>query len=127
MRFQELFSKSIHNISESIFIEISNEDKNVLVGCIYRHHSEISEFIEQYFEDALIKVSKEKNKICTLLGDYNVDLLQVGTHSDTCDFYDLLSANGFKPLIMQPTRVTSKTATLIDNIFVNDIETRSTG
>ncbi len=91
MRFQELFSKSIHNISESIFIEISNEDKNVLVGCIYRHHSEISEFIEQYFEDALIKVSKEKNKICTLLGDYNVDLLQVGTHSDTCDFYDLLS------------------------------------
>ena len=28
---------------------------------------------------------------------------------------------------MQPTRVTSVTATLIDNIFVNDIETRSSG
>ena len=28
---------------------------------------------------------------------------------------------------MQPTRVTSATATLIDNIFVNDIETRSRG
>ena len=28
---------------------------------------------------------------------------------------------------MQPTRVTSETATLIDNIFVNDIQTRSSG
>ena len=28
---------------------------------------------------------------------------------------------------MQPTRVTSEGATLIDNIFVNNIETRSTG
>ena len=53
-------SKSIHNISEPIFIEITNEDKNALVGCIYRHHFEISEFIEQYFDDALNQISKEK-------------------------------------------------------------------
>ena len=83
--------------------------------------------MEQYFEESLLRISKEKNKICTLLGDYNVELSQVGSHSDTWDLYDLLSANGFKPLIMQSTRVTSKPAILIDNIFVNDIETRPTG
>ena len=30
-------------------------------------------------------------------------------------------------MILQPTRVTSKTATLIDNIFINDISCQSTG
>jgi hypothetical protein len=61
------------------------------------------------------------------MGDFNADLLKIDTHSDTCDFYELMSSFGFKPLIMQPTRVTSTTATVIDNIFVNDIEARSIG
>ena len=70
--------------------------------------------------------------ICTLLGDLNVDLLQVDTDIECCDYYDdLLASPGFKPLIMQPTRVMTRSngtsATLIDNIFVNDIETRSVG
>lgn len=59
------------------------------------------------------------------MGDFNVDLLKIDTHSETCDFYELMSTFGFKPLIMQPSRVTSTTATVIDNIFVNDIETKS--
>ena len=53
------------------------------------------------------------------------------TCSESCDYYDLLAYHGFKPLIMQPTRIITKpngtSATLIDNIFVNDIETRSVG
>ena len=61
------------------------------------------------------------------MGDFNADLLKIDTHSDTCDFYELMSSFGFKPLIMQPTRVTSTSATVIDNIFVNDIEARSMG
>ena len=61
------------------------------------------------------------------MGDLNADLLKIDTHSDTCEFYELMSSFGFKPLIMQPTRVTSRSATIIDNIFVNDIEARSIG
>ena len=38
-----------------------------------------------------------------------------------------MSANGFRPLIFQPTRVSATSATLIDNIFINDIETYSNG
>ena len=65
------------------------------------------------------------------MGDYNIDLLKVESDNDTCDFYDLLSSNGFRPLILQPTRMTVRdgklSATLIDNIFVNDLDTRSIG
>ena len=69
------YSKSIQDVSESIFIEIQNKTKkNILVGCIYRHHSAISEFISAFLEQTLIKIDKEKDKVCTILGDLNVDL-----------------------------------------------------
>ena len=122
-------SNSICEVTESLFIELTDKSgNNLLVGCIYRHPSSaINTFIENFLEELLTNISKEKNKKCTILGDFNADLLKIGDHSETCDFYDILSSFGYKPLIMQPTRVTSKTATLIDNIFVNDIETRSSG
>ena len=65
--------------------------------------------------------------MCALLGDFNVDISKYGTHSDTELFYDLISANSFRPLILQPTRVTSNSATLIDNIFINNLECVSNG
>ena len=74
----------------------------------------------------MTKIGKERKK-SLLLGDFNVDLLKFDTHSGTRDYYDILSANGFRPLIYQPTRVSGSSATLIDNIFINDIETFSNG
>ena len=125
-------SKSINNVSESIFIEIiRNSHKNIVVGCIYRHHSPIPDFLEHYFNNTLQILQKEKNKVSVLMGDYNIDLLKVDSDSETCDFYDLLSSNGFRPLILQPTRMTVRngklSATLIDNIFINALETNSIG
>ena len=43
------------------------------------------------------------------------------------DFYDERSTHSFRPLILQPSRVTTKTRTLIDNIYVNDLSSFSTG
>ena len=50
------------------------------------------------------------------MGDFNVDLLNYTTETNTGDFYDLLCSHSFRPLILQPTSVTSRTKTLIDNI-----------
>ena len=36
------------------------------------------------------------------------------------EFYNLVTANGFLPLILQPTRITDSTMTLIDNIYTNN-------
>ena len=121
-------SKSLRGISESIFVELSGPNgKKLLVGCLYRHPTpKVSKFIELFLNEILAKIGKEKKKTL-LLGDFNVDLLKFDSHSGTREYYDLLSANGFRPLIYQPSRVSARSATLIDNIFINDIETFSNG
>ena len=42
-------------------------------------------------------------------------------------FYNEVSSFSFRHLILQPTRVSSKSMTLIDNIFINDIACSSNG
>ena len=90
---KEDLSKSISNVSESIFIELKrNGKKNLLVGCIYRHHTPTLTFVNEYFEKALNIVSKQSNKICALMGDFNVDLIKYTSEANTGDFYDLMFA-----------------------------------
>ena len=125
-------SKSIENIAESVFLEFQSPNKkNVLIGCIYRHPNSISEFVRNFFENLLVQISQEKNKKCAILGDLNINLLDIENDEKSFDFYTTLTAFGFRPLILQPTRVQttsrSTSATLIDNIFVNDIENTCTG
>ena len=53
------------------------------------------------------------------MGDYNINLINYENHTLTSDFVDLLHSHSFISLINRPTRITSTTATLIDNIFTN--------
>ena len=60
--------------------------------------------------------------------DFNADLLKIDSHEDSNYFYNVLTSQSFRPLILQPTRVTATApATLIDNIFINDMAVSSTG
>ena len=121
-------SKSEHSIAESFFIELTlDNNKKILAGCIYRHHTPVKDFIDNFFMDILNKIHLERNKSCVIMGDFNIDLLQIDNDNDSCNFFDILSAQGFRPLILQPSRVTSHSATLIDNIFTNDMAIRSKG
>ena len=120
---------SMNGIAESLFVEIKSEKcKNVIVGCIYRHHCKFEKFMKNFFEN-LIKSACDKanNKNIILMVDFNFDLLKTDSDQNVSTFYDFLSTFGFCPLILQPTRVTATSATLIDNIFVNNIETESIG
>ena len=104
---------------ESTFVEIINpKDKNTIIGCIYKHHT-ISqhEFID-LLGPLLKKLSKEK-KTCYLTGDFNMNLLSIEKDSDINKYFDLLTNNKFMPLITIPTRITTQSKTLIDNIFFN--------
>ena len=65
--------------------------------------------------------------MCALLGYFNINLLDYAKHSAISNFYDLLSASGFRPLILQPSRVRNNSATLIDNIFINELSCLSNG
>merc|ERR1711895_45466 len=57
-----------------------------------------------------------------ILGDFNADLIKVGTHAPTSEFLGGLTSRGFYPLVSLPTRITDATATLIDNIFTNNVD-----
>ena len=53
------------------------------------------------------------------MGDFNLDLFHYDSHHFTQEFLDSLFSHMLIPLITKPTRVTSHSATLIDNIFTN--------
>ena len=50
-----------------------------------------------------------------------MNLLNYNDHQPTNDFLDSLTSNSFIPYILHPTRITSHSKTLIDNIFSNFI------
>ena len=110
---------------ESVFSEISKDqlqvNKNILIGVIYRPPATDVRSFNIQLDVYLDKIRKE-NKICYLLGDFNINLLNHDTHNLTGEFYDLMTSNSFLPLITRPTRVTATSATLIDIIFTNCLE-----
>ena len=121
-------TRSEHLVAESIFLDISlPNNKKILVGCVYRHHTSIKGFVDDFLVNILTKIHLENNKSCFIMGDFNVDLLNIDNDNDSGNFFDILSSHGFRPLILQPSRITSHSATLIDNIFTNDITLRSKG
>ena len=63
---------------------------------------------------------KLKKNPAYLLGDYNINLLNTDKHAASQDFVDIMFSHSFFPTITKPTRVTDKSATLIDNIFYNN-------
>ena len=85
---------------------------------IYRPpDTDIREFNDNILQ-CLDQIKAEK-KAAYLLGDYNINLLNVDTHTASQDFVDIMFSHSFFPAITKPTRVTEKSATLIDNIFHN--------
>ena len=93
-------------------------EKNILLGTIYRPADQnVQDFVGSV--DQLITKLSGENKNCYLIGDINLNLFSHNFHSTTGEFLDVMFS--FVPLITRPTRLTSHTATLIDNIFTNNI------
>ena len=111
-----------NNIMEALFIEIPmgkiGNKCNIIVGVIYRAPDTNMTSFNELLAETLLKIKSEK-KDSYLLGDYNVNLLSLDKHGPTQDFADLMYSNSLFPSITKPTRVTNRSATLIDNIFCN--------
>ena len=110
---------------ETIFIEIDSTvfgtQSNVVVAVIYRMPDSSVDVFNERICDIMNVITKE-TKICYLVGDLNIDLLKHEEHRPTSDFVDILYANNMFPLILKPTRVTDKSATLIDHIMTNNFD-----
>ena len=107
---------------ETLWVEINNHKaKNFLCCCLYRHpSSDLSSFIN-YLTSTLQKVQKE-NKVLFIMGDFNINLFNYDSHTETNDFLNLMISHYLLPHILHPTRVTNHSATIIDNIFSNNCE-----
>ena len=111
------FTNVIDDIMECVTVEIINKNgRNIIVCCIYRSPGTNIELFNDYIEGKLKQV---KNKPLYLCGDLNIDLLKTENHVLTKNFLDILYTFGLFPTINKPTRITSVSATIIDNIFTN--------
>ena len=105
---------------ETLFVEISIKDKSFLVGQIYRRPgSNFDNFLTK-MNDLLEQISSE-NKICYLIGDFNIDISKNLYVNHVTRFVSLLTSENMFSSITKPTRVTSHSATIIDHIWSNNV------
>lgn len=105
---------------ESAFAEVKFGTKSAIVGVIYRPPDTcLSDFNNKY-NNLLEKLNTEKSKHY-IAGDFNINLLNYGSHNDTAAFINNASSYFQFPVITRPTRFCSTNSSLIDNIFVNNI------
>ena len=117
----ELYTNS--RIWEGQFIEIECLELNrtLILGNIYRPPRDINENYETFIEEltpTLDKLNKRKTEV-VIAGDYNIDLLKINEKAILSEYFDMLTTNNFIPKITLPTRISSRSATLIDNFLCN--------
>ena len=85
---------------------------------MYRHPNSSLEKFTKFVYSCLDKIRND-NKLCVILGDFNINLLNFQSHDATENFINTMGSYCYSPQILQPTRITHHSATLIDNIFFN--------
>src|SRR6218665_4089966 len=103
----------------SLFVTIPQQKgRHLIFGVIYRPAGQPLEQFNQEMAILVPMLAKRKSRVI-LAGDFNVDLLKLDANEQTHDFLNILSSSYLAPAINAPTRVTERTATLIDNFFTN--------
>ena len=107
------------DLFESVWVEIVNRNSKIallMLLCLSTSNTDPTGFNEHFEHIILSNISTEKKQIF-ILGDFNFDLLKYHSGSETQDVLHSFMSNGLLPTIHQPTRVTTRTATIIDNIY----------
>lgn len=124
---REDLAKSVYKskLLESTFAEIECRKKaNIIVGCLYKHPiMSIVDFNMNFLNKILEKISKEGKRL-VLLGDFNINLLSYKVNNEVKNFVDILESYQIAPTINLPTRITSQSSTLIDNILVSQFTSK---
>lgn len=116
----ESMTTAIEDICECVTIEIDMEkNKNIIVSCVYRNPSSSIDTFQKFMEETFAKTDQ---KIAYICGDYNIDLLNPHKYTGIDEFIEVMYSMSLFPIITQPSRITSHSATIIDNIFTNNIE-----
>ena len=92
----------------------------VFLSAVYRPPNKSLHLFVDEFSKCLENFSHLSLSFCKIIaGDFNVNLLQIDTNDLVSSFIDNIHCECFFPSIHWPTRITSKSATFIDNIFLH--------
>ena len=53
----------------------------------------------------------QSNEFAFIMVDFNVNLLNYISDTQTCDFFNIFFSNNFMPCILHPTRISDQTST----------------
>ena len=97
-----------------------------MISCAYCQPNSDPETFNDYIQNILANPTITNNNVF-ILGDFNLNLLNYGSHASTTNFVSLFLSQHFLPFVVNPTRVSDHSSTIIDNIFSNicNLETKS--
>ena len=72
-------------------------DKNMIIGVVYRPPGGDLSLFNALFTDILQTIQTE-NKLCYIMGDYNVNLMNYESHDLTANFVDTIYSYSYVPL-----------------------------
>ena len=88
----------------------------MIITCCYRPLSGAIRGLENVFKKA-----NTENKLCFVAGDFNLNCLDYNNNLEIRTFYNRIFVHSCIPMIRKPTRIRSKTVSLIGSIFTNFI------
>ena len=99
-------------------------NRNIIIGVVYRPpDKDIHVFTTVLY--AILKTIQKENCLCYMMGDFNMNLLDVDKHVPSSEFLVCMYTMSYIPIISKPTGVTVTSATLTDNIFTNNLTINS--
>ena len=119
LQFEVCLNQHVLKLSEN---NSNNSKSKFIVGVVYRHsdQTKVDDFLAG-FSTCLTNLSNSK-KVYYVLGDFNISILQDNRSNSATEYINLIVSHGAVPVITIPTRVTSNSSTLIDQIITNNIE-----
>ena len=120
-KLRNMYTQS--DIWEGLFIDVSGQNLRppITIGNIYKppHNNNNNANIERFIKEIspIINTLQKENKYAAIVGDFNINLLQINEREKFEEFFDLMCTNNFFPKITLPTRSSKKSCTLIDQMF----------
>ena len=107
---------------ECVFVKCKINWMKTIIGMVYRPpNSCVSDFMVDV-TGLLSKISTDYRDFKVhIAGDYNFDLFKMADCPHLVEYYVLFTSYNLFPAVLRPTRVTNSTATLIDQIWTNNI------
>ena len=104
---------------EHCIVELKTDKRNILLVSAYRPPNTSPKMFLTEYKRLLDKLKKQKDHEIILGLDHNLDLLKSHLNQPTSEFIELNLDKELIPSITKPTRMTTKSASLIDNIMIS--------